>query len=241
MSRSGNTLTITGQALGEASITVTSGDAQTTIPVVVANKVLDVPHIRQEKSQWCWVACAQMIIKTYDPNNIKTQAELVTELWGSDINEATNKTDIINVVEKQFTNEDTGQKIGEGKYISNPANMTDTQMRQILDSGSPIIYLVGKYKNNGERESGHFRVIYGYSMHNDGSCVYFVYDPWETCIKEFGKNGALGNNVHLDIWQRSLVNIKDEEEQGISTDIKINNAASYYEINDFVYFEEVEG
>ena len=33
VSRSGNTLTITGQALGEASITVTSGDAQTTIPV----------------------------------------------------------------------------------------------------------------------------------------------------------------------------------------------------------------
>ena len=51
----------------------------------------------------------------------------------------------------------------------------------------------------------------------------------------------IGNNIHYDIWRRSLVNIKDEEEQGISTDIKINNAASYYEINDFIYFEEVEG
>ena len=241
VSRSGNTLTITGKALGEASITITSGAARTVVPVVVADKVLDVPHIRQEKSQWCWVACAQMIIKTYDPNNIKTQAELVTELWGSDINKAANRTDIINVVEKQFTNEDTGQKMVEGKYIQNPANMTDNQMRQILDSGSPIIYLVGKYKNNGERESGHFRVIYGYSMHNDGSCVYFVYDPWNTCRKYDPTSNVIGNNIHYDIWRRSLVNIKDEEEQGISTDIKINNAASYYEINDFVYFEEVEG
>lgn len=34
---------------------------------------------------------------------------------------------------------------------------------------------------------------------------------------------------------------KDEEEQGISTDIKINDNDSYYEINDFVYFEEVAG
>ena len=70
---------------------------------------------------------------------------------------------------------------------------------------------------------------------------FFVYDPWETCIKDFGRGGALGNNVHLDIWQRSLVNIMDEEEQGISTDIKINDNDSYYEINDFVYFEEVAG
>ena len=45
----------------------------------------------------------------------------------------------------------------------------------------------------------------------------------------------------MDIWQRSLVNIMDEEEQGISTDIKINDNDSYYEINDFVYFEEVAG
>jgi len=81
----------------------------------------------------------------------------------------------------------------------------------------------------------------GYIIYNDGSCVYFVYDPWETCIKDFGRGGALGNNVHLDIWQRSLVNIMDEEEQGISTDIKINDNDSYYEINDFVYFEEVAG
>ena len=241
VSQSGNTLTITGKALGEARITITSGDAQTTVPVVVADRVLDVPHIRQKKSQWCWAACAQMIVKTYDPNNIKTQAELVTELWESAKDDAANRTDIINVVEKQFTNEDTGQKTVEGKYISNPENMTDTRMRQILDSGSPIIYLAGKYANNGKRESGHFRVIYGYSMHNDGSCVYFVYDPWETCIKDFGRGGALGNNVHLEIWQRSLVNIMDEEEQGISTDIKINDNDSYYEINDFVYFEEVAG
>ena len=178
------------------------------MPVVVADRALDVPHIRQEKSQWCWAACAQMIVKTCDPNNIKTQAKLVTELWESAKDDAANRTDIINVVEKQFTNEDTGQKIVEGKYISNPENMTDTRMRQILDSGSPIIYLAGKYANNGKRESGHFRVIYGYYKQSDNKYVYLIYDPWDPV--------KYGNNVHYDYWRRSWQNILDEEDIGIS-------------------------
>ena len=202
------------------------------------------PHIRQEKSQWCWVTCAQMAIQKYEPDNDKIQHWLVEDerrpnkeeqkpITEPD-NTAGYMSEICSIVEREVDNV-------QGQYISNPQNITDQQLRLILDSGSPVIYMIGRYETNGQRRSGHMRVIYGYYIDIDGSCIYLVHEPWETCIEEFGKNGALGNNVHLDIWQRSLVNIKDEEEQGISTDIKINNAASYYEINDFIYFEEVEG
>lgn len=243
VSRSGNTLTITGQALGEASITVTSGDAQTTIPVVVANKVLDVPHIRQEKSQWCWVTCAQMAIQKYEPDNDKIQHWLVEDERRPNkeeqkpITEPDNTTgymsEICSIVEREVDNV-------QGQYISNPQNITDQQLRQILDSGSPVIYMIGRYETNGQRRSGHMRVIYGYYIDTDGSCIYLVHEPWETCIEEFGRNDALGNNIHLDIWRRSLINIKDEDDNGVSGIDRPNNDIYNYKLEEVLYFEEAE-
>lgn len=243
VNRSGNTLTITGQALGEASITVTSGDAQTTIPVVVADKVLDVPHIRQKESQWCWVTCAQMAIQKYEPDNDKIQHWLVEDERRPNkeeqkpITEPDNTTgymsEICSIVEREVDNV-------QGQYISNPQNITDQQLRQILDSGSPVIYMIGRYETNGQRRSGHMRVIYGYYIDTNGNCIYLVHEPWETCIEEFGRNDALGNNIHLDIWRRSLINIKDEDDKGVSGIDRPNNDIYNYKLEEVLYFEEAE-
>lgn len=211
------------------------------MPVVVADRVLDVPHIRQEQSQWCWVACAQMAIQKYEPDNNKIQHWLVEEeRRASDEQNSVNNPDnsagymseICSIVEREVDNV-------QGKYISNPQNMTDHQLRQILDSGSPVIYLMGRYNTNGSRRSGHIRVIYGYYINTDGDYVYLVHEPWKTCNKKFGLNGAVGNNIHLDIWRRSLVNIKDENEAGISSIDNPNDDIYGYELEEVLYFEEV--
>lgn len=243
VSRSGNTLTITGKALGEASITITSGAARTVVPVVVADKVLDVPHIRQKESQWCWVTCAQMAIQKYEPDNDKIQHWLVEDERRPNkeeqkpITEPDNTTgymsEICSIVEREVDNV-------QGQYISNPQNITDQQLRQILDSGSPVIYMIGRYETNGQRRSGHMRVIYGYYIDTNGNCIYLVHEPWETCIEEFGRNDALGNNIHLDIWRRSLINIKDEDDKGVSGIDRPNNDIYNYKLEEVLYFEEAE-
>ena len=255
VSRSGNTLTITGQALGEASITVTSGDAQTTIPVVVANKVLDVPLERQVWNQSCWAACGSMVIKgmissfnyplqladdahnndeNYPAYN-DTQYDIIEKVKGSRIKNTTNNKpassdDIINALKNVSGNEISGVKV-------EAENFSQTLLRQKLDAGSPVIYLTRKYNSYSSEWTGHFRVIYGYYwLESAEKYVYLVCDPWNTCMK-YNEN-TIGNNVHLDIWRRSWENILDEKEKGISgLDIAVTSSYLTFYTREFIYFD----
>ena len=255
VSRSGNTLTITGQALGEASITVTSGDAQTTIPVVVANKVLDVPLERQVWNQSCWAACGSMVIKgmissfnyplqladdahnndeNYPAYN-DTQYDIIEKVKGSRIKNNTNNKPassdyIINALKDVSGNEISGVKV-------EAENFSQTLLRQKLDAGSPVIYLTRKYNSYSSEWTGHFRVIYGYYwLESAEKYVYLVCDPWNTCMK-YNEN-TIGNNVHLDIWRRSWENILDEKEKGISgLDIAVTSSYLTFYTREFIYFD----
>ena len=204
VSRSGNTLTITGKALGEASITITSGAARTVVPVVVADRVLDVPHIRQAKSQRYWAACAQMLVQYYDPDSTVTQAQMVWFAHGNDENFTGNTNEIKSIIE-EYTDAAITIDVrtafgGEGA------------LRQKLDNGEPVIYLTNRI-NTQNKVFGHCRVIYGYYLlPGTNKYVYLVHDPWDPSRKYDSYDYEIGGNVHYDIWRRSWINITDEEE-----------------------------
>lgn len=227
VSQSGNTLTVTGQALGEASITVTSGDAQTTIPVVVANKVLDVPHIRQEKSRWCWAACTQMMVEYYNPNTTATQTDMARTGQGLKENEEpvdkNGGYDEMKTIVETYTSETTVQK--------QETEFTESMLLSELNSGDPVIYLSTREKD-GEWEGGHFNIIYGYYWDSSNNRnIYLTYDPWDTC--------ARANSIHLDVWRRSWANIQHEMDTPATTDRApdddYNTDAYYYYANWFMY------
>ena len=225
--RSGNTLTITGKALGEASITITSGAARTVVPVVVADKVLDVPHIRQEKSRWRWAACTQMMVEYYNPNTTATQTDMARTGQGLKENEEPENEnggyDEMKTIVETYTSETTVQK--------QETEFTESMLLSELKSGDPVIYLSTREKD-GEWEGGHFNIIYGYYWDSSNNRnIYLTYDPWDTC--------ARANSIHLDVWRRSWANIQHEMDTPATTDRApdddYNTDAYYYYANWFMY------
>ena len=260
VSQSGNTLTITGKALGEARITITSGDAQTTVPVVVADRVLDVPLERQVWSQTCWAACGSMVIKGMIPsfnnplqladdahNNDEnypayndTQYDIIEEVKGSRIrnDDTTNRPDSMGNVAAAL--ETISGNVMSGTTVA-AINFSQELLRQKLDAGSPVVYNSSRFDADNERNGGHFRVIYGYYWYSDPysntvKCVYLVHDPWDPCKKYNSEGSAIGNNFHLDIWRRSWENIMNEKAVGISGLDRPETHNYTYATNEFIYF-----
>ena len=196
---SGRTITITGKAKGTTSIMIMSGTQSVSLPVVVADKVLDVPHIRQEQDLWCWAACAQMVANFYNPDNTGTQSAMVKCAHNNTLNRRGGADDIIKIITEY------GKKTLTKVTRSNFGG--ETSLRQKLDSGKPVIYLSNRVNSEGETK-GHYRVIYGYYKQSDNKYVYLIYDPWDPV--------KYANNSHFDYWRRSWQNILDEEDIGIS-------------------------
>ena len=162
--------------------------------MAVADRVLDVPHIRQEKSQWCWAACAQMMVQYYDPDSTVTQEQMVRFAHNNVLNKDGSTNDIKNIIEG-YT--DASITIDSADVFG----LDDYALRQKLDSGKPVIYLIRRFRINDNKWTGHFRVIYGYYWCESAQeYVYLICDPWDQAA-------SFGSNAHYDIWRRSWGNI----------------------------------
>lgn len=192
--------------------------------MVVADKVLDVPLIRQEQSQWCWAACAQMVVKKYRPNDSHSQTDMAR--IGQQLDEDQMPSDDDNnyhAIERIVSNctDNTVSLIHK-----TDSNFTENDLRTQLNAGSPVIYLSSRYSNSGTRTGGHFRVIYGYYwLESANKYVYLVHEPYDR------------SDFHLDIWERSWANIMDEEASGVSNiDRPVSDSNIYYRTTEFLYF-----
>lgn len=208
----GRTLTITGKALGESKITITSGTQSVVVEVVVANVALDVPHIRQEKSEWCWAACAQMVVKYYNSSVTANQTTMagVGQGNGNPTNDPAGFIAIERIIEN-YTDATA--------YIKDETAFNENDLIAKLNSGSPVIYLSSRYKPKGSTidDGGHIRVIYGYYETSHGN-VYLVHEPY---------GPAEYSDFHLDIWKRSWINICDEDEIDPNLNVDRRPAVNY--------------
>ena len=218
----GRTITITGKAKGTASIMITSGTQSISLPVVVADKVLDVPHFRQEKSQWCWAACAQMLVEYYGAKAPVTQADLAEDGQGNKTDNEPKSFNVIKTIIDKNTNKTAIEKEGE---------FTETQLRSMLNNGNPVIYLIRRYNTSSKKWTGHYRVIYGYYKTSSDKYVYLVHDPWDQA------NVGFGSNAHLDIWRRSWTNLLRPDLTDLDIDRNPGSGYTDYYFSSYMYCE----
>jgi hypothetical protein len=60
---------------------VTNGKAITPAPPPLGARVLNVPWVKQEQTQWCWAACAWMVTHFYGNSTVR-QCDFVNWLFG---------------------------------------------------------------------------------------------------------------------------------------------------------------
>ncbi|WP_256816759.1 papain-like cysteine protease family protein [Cytobacillus sp. Bac17] len=127
-------------------------------PTHAAEKKLSLTVYSQDKSNWCWAAAGQSVIR-YVKGTVKTQCQLY--MWGKGYSScSTNETGSIST---QFSNMFKEMNFNYTGDVISSASTFSGVISQI-NLGRPMIARMG-WTSGG----GHFAVIYGY---DDGSTDY---------------------------------------------------------------------
>ena len=129
---------------------------------------LNIAYIKQQRSNWCWVATALMTGKYRYPSSTVHQAQIVTHVKGSVVNQPATITEVKDATE--YVTNDTITFYKSYSYMT----FADIQTR--INGGKPIQPLVN------DTYSGHYYVIYGYNSSSSGNYLYLV-DPWDATGK----------------------------------------------------------
>lgn len=125
---------------------------------------LGVTYKKQEKTQWCWAATAQMTGKYMYPSSTRTQTQIVTNVKGSAVNDPATTSETATA-----TKYATHNTINFAAVYS---TFSFASVKSYIDAGIPLQPLV----NDGS--SGHYYVIYGYHESSSDNYLYLV-DPWD--------------------------------------------------------------
>lgn len=139
---------------------------------------LNVTRQKQEKSSWCWAACARMV-GHYITKSAKTQSAIVKNVKGSVINEGASLTEIKKAIQYAV-----GSKYSVKTYGIVPmVNFVSS----IYSQQHPAVIKITW--NNGK---GHAVVIAGV---NSGSNTLYVIDPWESSPSKWMDFNAMCNGT----------------------------------------------
>lgn len=141
---------------------------------ITAKQITDVPthsitsvhivFVKQEKTNWCWAATAQMTGKCVYPSSNVTQTQIVVHVKGEDVNKPANPNETADGT--MYATNDTTSFSGE------LGAMSFRSVKNCINKGRPVQPLV----NNGV--TGHYYVIYGYNEASNGDYLYIA-DPWD--------------------------------------------------------------
>ena len=175
--------------------------------VFTNNKLLDTPLITQQTSMWCWVTCAQMLVRTFYPtaaNNgdiptiLDEQRKAVYHIFGD--NTATAETyDWVN--DPQELNTQGGvywDVTNAARYLTELSNgdmtytdyglFSETEILSLLYDGSPVVRVCGYNKDDilveneistgsSDLFKGHVTIIVGYEW--DETLDSYIYDVYD--------------------------------------------------------------
>ena len=119
----------------------------------------------QEKSLWCWAACAQMDAATFGNN--KTQTQIVNYVKGVNNAPDVKGTLLESVTACEYASGTTNQY--ENKPVS---NMPEANLISKLNSGKPVTAQMFVNTN----QNGHSVIIFGYRIEN-GTKYFYIRDP----------------------------------------------------------------
>ena len=133
-------------------------------------KIINVPWIKQEQSNWCWAACTEMILRYYGKSGIQ-QCELANELFNQSeccLNPASrkcNKPCDIEAVSNLYS-----RKCIHSEFVDK--NVPFSKLQSELDADRPIeVFLSWKNK-----KTGHLVIIRGWRIDDKEEFVH-VNDP----------------------------------------------------------------
>ena len=137
-------------------------------------KIINVPQIKQEQSNWCWAACAEMILRYYDGSVIR-QCEFANELFGEtlcclmpsspDCNRPCRKKD----VSRLYSSKHIYSKLVE-------ETIPFSKLRSEINAGC-LVEVAYLWENSGG--TGHVVIVRGWRIDGKEEFVY-VNDPGDS-------------------------------------------------------------
>lgn len=125
----------------------------------------------QNKSKWCWAACALMLARSQGADYM-TQTDIVTYVKGSDVNEMGTIIETEQAV--RYVADNSFSTIKGTSTDGDSVVITSTALKNKIDAEYPVIMGV-KYASNTST-GGHMVVAYGY--YNSNNKLYIMYhDP----------------------------------------------------------------
>ena len=123
----------------------------------------------QEKSKWCWAACAQMVAEYYGYQ--KSQNSIVTYVKGDADNDGATDTEVIEALE--YATSTTTNGTTTHLNFTALTTFSEDLIYQKLKSGHPVII-----KTHDQSSLGyHVSVVYGYEGWGSDNLL-LINDPW---------------------------------------------------------------
>jgi hypothetical protein len=168
------------------------------VPPALGGAALNVPEIKQEQTQWCWAACAQMVLRFYG-NGAVRQCEFANWLFGQSgccqapgtslCNRPCQVTDVVRVYAAWAKT---------CSYV--PSNVAFATLQAEINAGRPVE--VGYRWNGG---GGHVAIVCAWDINATGPFLR-VNDPW------YGSGGVYYSNLltayGLGSWQWTWIAIR---------------------------------
>lgn len=133
------------------------------VSVFAASKLLGVSEIDQNKTNWCWAACSEMIGKYYNGGSNRDQYDIVKKIKGNTNNQPGTVSDICAAI--KYVSNDSVTFTGQYSALS------FSSCRNEIDGSDPfIVWLQGK---NGA--IGHVVIASGYKTGNTN--YLYILDP----------------------------------------------------------------
>lgn len=149
---------------------------------------------KQEKSNWCWVACARNSVH-HETSSHRTQKEAVRHIKGTLLNWYPNETGTILEIEEaaEYISKDTEAYTGVYQTLEYRI------LKSEVEYSNATIACVGYYNSNNVRTGGHAVTIAGYYLSDTDEYINY-HDPltgeFNTC--EFSRfcNGEIYGGIY---------------------------------------------
>lgn len=123
----------------------------------------------QEKTNWCWVACARNSVR-FERSVLRSQTAAVKKVKGANVNEGGTIAEIEKAAEYiSYSNED---------YDAISKKLSFVNLKSQVKRNNITIACAGYYDSNNVRNGGHAVVIIGYVVNSNGNYVQY-FDPWD--------------------------------------------------------------
>ncbi len=163
---------------------------------VSSEEELTVTTYGQEKTNWCWAACTEMLIKFYNPTSTADQSKIVKAAKGSVVDEAGGEDDVITAMKKYLK--------GYSYTTIRNQNMGFNSIKSSISKGNPVYLKMSTSIGNhavvcsGYRVSSGINELYIHDPANGGSEYWGVIDENNniTCDNKTKGKALVGVYAH---------------------------------------------